>query len=300
MAKTAKTKIQRSVGDHIVDTIIVIIMIFLGIIMLYPMWYELVVSFSEATQLIKQSGVLLWPMGFDTLSYQLVFNVPHLLNSYKNTLIIVVVGLAVNITMTSLGAYCLSRTNTKWHRFMTLFVLITMYFNGGLIPTYLTVRGVGLYNTIWAVIIPVAITTYNMIILRSAFSTIPESLVESVFIDGGGHMTILFKIFIPLSLPAMAVQVLYYGVGHWNSWFNAFIYIQDVKQQPVQLILRKFLISGDNIDFGALTANIPNYEMMAKGVKAAMVIVTTLPILAIYPLLQRYFVGGMMIGSLKE
>ncbi|MBQ7065122.1 MAG: carbohydrate ABC transporter permease [Firmicutes bacterium] len=300
MANTAKTKIKRSVGDHVIDTILIIVMIFLGIIMLYPMWYELVVSISEATQLIKQRGILLWPLGFDTTAYRLVFKYPQLLNGYKNTLIILGLGLAVNISMTCLGAYCLSRTQCKWHRFMTLFVLITMYFSGGLIPLYLTVRGVGLYNTIWSVIIPTAISTYNMIILRSAFSTIPESLVESVFIDGGGHWTVLFNIFIPLSLPAMAVQVLYYGVGHWNSWFNAFIYISDVKKQPVQLVLRKLLITGSNIDMGAETANIPNYEMMAKSMKAAMVIVTTVPILVIYPLLQKYFVGGMMIGSLKE
>lgn len=300
MANTAKTKIKRSVGDHVIDTILIIVMIFLGIIMLYPMWYELVVSISEATQLIKHRGILLWPLGFDTTAYRLVFKYPQLLNGYKNTLIILGLGLAVNISMTCLGAYCLSRTQCKLHRFMTLFVLITMYFSGGLIPLYLTVRGVGLYNTIWSVIIPTAISTYNMIILRSAFSTIPESLVESVFIDGGGHWTVLFNIFIPLSLPAMAVQVLYYGVGHWNSWFNAFIYISDVKKQPVQLVLRKLLITGSNIDMGAETANIPNYEMMAKSMKAAMVIVTTVPILVIYPLLQKYFVGGMMIGSLKE
>ena len=300
MAKTVKSSIKRSAADHIVDTILVIFMILLGIVMLYPMWYELVVSISDATKLIKHRGIQLWPLGFDTIAYRLVFKYPQLLEGYKNTLIILVLGLVVNIVLTSLGAYCLTRTSCKFHRFMTLFVLVTMYFSGGLIPLYLTVRGVGLYNTIWAVIIPTALSTYNMIILRSAFSSIPESLVESVFIDGGGHWTVLFKIFIPLSLPAMAVQILYYGVGHWNSWFNAFIYIPDVHKQPVQLVLRKLLISGSNIDMGAETANIPNYEMMAKSMKAAMVIVTTVPILAIYPLLQRYFVGGMMIGSLKE
>ena len=211
---------------------------------------------------------------------------------------ILVVGLAFNIVLTCLGAYCLTRVHVYWHRVMTMFVLITMYFSGGLIPMYLTVRGLQMYNTLWSVIIPTAISTYNMIILRSYFSSIPESLVESVFIDGGGHLTVLFRIFIPLSLPAMAVMVLYYGVGHWNSWFNANLYIQDRLKWPLQLVLRNILIEGSNLDLGG--AVVADYEMLAKSLKAAMVIVTTVPILVIYPFLQKYFVGGMMIGSLKE
>ena len=288
----------RSKGDRIVDIIIIDVMIFLGIVMLYPMLYELMVSFSDPAELIRHRGILIWPLGFDTTAYQLVLSNHQILTGYANTLFILVVGLAFNIVLTCLGAYCLTRVHVYWHRVMTMFVLITMYFSGGLIPMYLTVRGLQMYNTLWSVIIPTAISTYNMIILRSYFSSIPESLVESVFIDGGGHLTVLFRIFIPLSLPAMAVMVLYYGVGHWNSWFNANLYIQDRLKWPLQLVLRNILIEGSNLDLGG--AVVADYEMLAKSLKAAMVIVTTVPILVIYPFLQKYFVGGMMIGSLKE
>ena len=288
----------RSKGDRIVDIIIIVVMIFLGIVMLYPMLYELMVSFSDPAELIRHRGILIWPLGFDTTAYQLVLSNHQILTGYANTLFILVVGLAFNIVLTCLGAYCLTRVHVYWHRVMTMFVLITMYFSGGLIPMYLTVRGLQMYNTLWSVIIPTAISTYNMIILRSYFSSIPESLVESVFIDGGGHVTVLFRIFIPLSLPAMAVMVLYYGVGHWNSWFNANLYIQDRLKWPLQLVLRNILIEGSNLDLGG--AVVADYEMLAKSLKAAMVIVTTVPILVIYPFLQKYFVGGMMIGSLKE
>ena len=288
----------RNKGDKAVDVLIVIIMIVIGIIMLYPMLYEVMVSFSDPAQLVRHRGLLIWPLGFDTTAYKLVLSNNQILSGYKNTLFLLVAGLAVNISMTCLGAYCLTRVHVYWHRLMTMFVLITMYFSGGLIPSYLTVRAVGLYNSLWSCIIPGAISTYNMIILRSYFSSIPESLVESVFIDGGGHMTVLFKIFIPLSLPAMAVMVLYYGVGHWNSWFNANLYLQEKAKWPLQLVLRNVLIEGSNLDLGGTV--VADYEMLAKSMKAAMVIVTTLPILAIYPFLQKYFVGGMMIGSLKE
>ena len=288
----------RNKGDKVVDALIVIIMIVIGIIMLYPMLYELMVSFSDPAQLVRHRGLLIWPLGFDTTAYKLVLSNNQILSGYKNTLFLLVAGLAVNISMTCLGAYCLTRVHVYWHRLMTMFVLITMYFSGGLIPSYLTVRAVGLYNSLWSCIIPGAISTYNMIILRSYFSSIPESLVESVFIDGGGHMTVLFKIFIPLSLPAMAVMVPYYGVGHWNSWFNANLYLQEKAKWPLQLVLRNVLIEGSNLDLGGTV--VADYEMLAKSMKAAMVIVTTLPILAIYPFLQKYFVGGMMIGSLKE
>ena len=288
----------RSKGDRIVDIIIIVVMIFLGIVMLYPMLYELMVSFSDPAELIRHRGILIWPLGFDTTAYQLVLSNHQILTGYANTLFILVVGLAFNIVLTCLGAYCLTRVHVYWHRVMTMFVLITMYFSGGLIPMYLTVRGLQMYNTLWSVIIPTAISTYNMIILRSYFSSIPESLVESVFIDGGGHLTVLFRIFIPLSLPAMAVMVLYYGVGHWNSWFNANLYIQDRLKWPLQLVLRNILIEGSNLDLGG--AVVADYEMLAKSLKAAMVIVTTVPILVIYPFLQKYFAAGVMVGAVKE
>jgi putative aldouronate transport system permease protein len=216
---------------------------------------------------------------------------------YKNTIFVIVVGLVVNISLTSLGAYFLTRNNVMWHKPIMIMILITMYFSGGMVPFFLTVKDLGLYDSLFALIFPTAISTYNMILLRSYFSSIPESLVESVFIDGGGHFTILFKIFIPLSLPAMAVMVLYYGVGHWNTYFNALIFIKSKEKFTLQLVLRKMLIEGSNLDVDQQTAE---YEQVVESIKAAMVVVSTVPILCIYPFLQKYFVGGIMIGSLKE
>jgi putative aldouronate transport system permease protein len=172
---------------------------------------------------------------------------------------------------------------------MVLF-LITMYFGGGLVPTWLNVKNLGLYNTLWALVIPNAISTFNMILLRSYFTSIPDSLIESVFVDGGGHFVTLFKIVIPLSLPAMMVMILYYGVGHWNSWFDAFIYLRTETLWPLQMVLRDFLIAGTELDTKYEEAI--NTEQLQETAKAAIVIVTTLAILAIYPFLQKYFVSG--------
>ena len=288
---------KKTIGDRFLDIFIVVSLWFWAIIMVYPMLYELFVSFSAPADLYRHRGPLLWFLGFDTSAYQIVLSNPLVLSGYKNTLFLLVFGLAISIFLTALGAYCLSRVNLYWHRLMTVVILITMYFSGGLIPTYLTVRQYGLDNSLWALILPTAISTYNMIVLRSYFASIPESLVESVFIDGGNHFTVLFKIFIPLSLPAMAVMILYYGVGYWNSWFNANIYLRDQAKFPLQLVLRNILITGSNLDTGS--ASVVDYEMMEQSIKASMVIVSTLPVLAIYPFLQKYFVGGIMVGSLK-
>ena len=232
-----------------------------------------------------------------TYAYTWVISNNEVWTGYRNTIFVIVVGLAVNLTLTSLGAYFLTRRSVMWHKPIMIMILITMYFSGGLVPFFLTVKDLGLYDSLFALIFPTAISTYNMILLRSYFTSIPESLVESVFIDGGGHFTILFKVFIPLSLPAMAVMVLYYGVGHWNTYFNALIFIKSKEKFTLQLVLQKMLIEGSNLDVDQQTAE---YEQVVESIKAAMVVVYTVPILCIYPFLQKYFVGGIMIGSLKE
>ena len=265
--------------------------------MLYPMLYEVFVSFSEPLALFKHRGLMLAPQGFSTYAYQWVLKDKEVWTGYRNTIFVIVVGLIFNLSLTSLGAYFLTRKNVMWHKPIMMMILITMYFSGGLVPFFLVVKGIGLYDSLFALILPTAISTYNMILLRSYFTSIPESLVESVFIDGGGHFTILFKIFIPLSLPAMAVMVLYYGVGHWNTYFNALIFIKSNSKFTLQLVLRKMLIEGSNLDVDQTEAE---YEQVVESIKAAMVVVSTLPILCVYPFLQKYFVGGIMIGSLKE
>ena len=287
---------RKTAGERIFTVFNTILLVFLSLIMLYPMVYEIFVSLSDPIALSKHRGILLSPQGFSTYAYSWVMGKAEVWTGYKNTLFTIVVGLCFNLTLTAIGAYFLTRKNALWHKPVMVLILITMYFSGGMVPSFLLVRTLGMYDTLWSIIIPGAISTYNMILLRSYFATIPESLVESVFIDGGSHGAILFKIFIPLSLPAMAVMVLYYGVGHWNTYFNAMIYLQDRSKWTLQLILKDMLIQGSNLDVDEQDAE---YQQVVESIKGAMVIVSTVPILCIYPFLQKYFVGGIMIGSLK-
>ncbi len=293
---------SKSLKNRIIDAVLAVVLSALAIVMLYPMLYEVFVSFSEAGELVKARGILLHPLGFTFEAYKIVFGIKNIMVGYGNTLFVMVVGLAINLTMTSLGAYFISRKSSQVKLLKPIMVLIlfTMYFSGGLVPTWLTVKNLGLYNTRWALVIPNAISTYNMILLCSYFKSIPDSLEESVRIDGGGHFTILFKIVLPLSKPAMAVMFLYYGVSHWNSWFNAMIYLRNEALYPLQLILRNILVEGSALNTNSSSVSAMNYEEMEKSVKAAMVVVSTVPFLLIYPFLQKYFQGGLMVGSLKE
>lgn len=287
---------KKTLSGWIPDLIIAAFLICLAVVMIYPMLYELFVSFSDPTKLLKSRGLLLHPVGFDLTAYKATLQNKEIINGYKNTAFVIVFGLMVNMTLTSIGAYFLTRKNVYWKKPIMIMILITMYFQGGLVPLWLTVKGVGLYDSRWALILPSAISTYNLILLRSYFQSIPDSLVESVMIDGGGHLTVLFKIFIPLSKPALMVMLLYYGIGHWNSWFSANIYLRNHDLYPLQLVLRNILVEGTT----QLTSSTQNYEELKTTMKAAMVIVSTVPFLFIYPFCQKYFEGGLMVGSLKE
>ncbi len=256
-------------------------------------------SLSDSNELMKHSGLLLKPVGFSWAAYKAVFLNPNILQGYKNTIIVLISSVAVSMFLTCLAAYVLSRKNVLFNGVITFIIMFTMFFSGGMIPTYLLVNNLGLTNTYWALILPTAISTYNMIIMRTGFAAIPESLEESAKIDGANHFTILFKIVIPLAKPTMAVIVLYYAVACWNSWFNAMIYLQKRRDlQPLQLILRGILIENDtsNMQDGNVGQDT---ESIAESIKYAVIVVATLPILAIYPFLQKYFIKGIMIGAVK-
>ncbi|NMA84450.1 MAG: carbohydrate ABC transporter permease [Epulopiscium sp.] len=275
-----------------------LLMIFMMIICLYPMLYVLFASFSHASRFMEHQGPLLKPLGFNLESYKMVFRDPMIIKGYGNTIFIVVIGTLFNILMTAFCAYFLSRKNVMFKTPIMIFVTFTMFFSGGLIPFYLTVRNVGLYNNHWALILPGVINTYNMIIMRTGFQGIPDSMEESAKIDGAGHLTILFRIVLPLAKPVMAVMVLYYAVGHWNGWFNAMIFLQDRKKFPLQLILREILIQNDTSQMtGGVSA--VDQEAIGETIKHAVIVVATLPILMVYPFLQKYFVEGIMIGAIK-
>ena len=262
---------------------------------LYPILHVIFASFSSAGQLMNVSGLLWHPVGFSTAAYEAIFSNSVILNGYKNTLFILVVGTSLSLVMTIAAAYVLSSKDVFWKPFIMMLIIITMYFQGGLIPTYLTIKNLGLYDTLWSVILPVAISSYNLIIMRTYFMNIPDSLIESAELDGAGDFTKIRHIIIPLSGPIIAVMVLYYGVGYWNSWFTATMYISAKAKQPLQVILREILILNETtaLQGGDKGLNI------SETIKYATIVVVMMPILIIYPLLQKYFISGVMVGAVK-
>ncbi len=284
--------------DHVFTLINTLLMIFLMIITLYPFLYVLFASLSDPNEFIAHSGTLLYPLSPNLDSYWAVLNNPNILIGYKNTIFIVVVGTGINLLMTCVGAYFLSRTGPMLKKPIMILITVTMFVDGGMIPNYLLVRDLGMYDTLWALIIPGAISTYNMIIMRTMFQSIPASLEESARIDGAGEWTILFKLILPLSIPTIAVIGLFYAVGHWNSWFSANIYLRDKNKFPLQLILRDIVVESE-VDDMTIGAAFGNSYAMSFTIKYATVIVATVPILILYPWIQKYFVKGVMIGSLK-
>jgi len=289
---------KRTLGERIFNIFNITFLLCVIVIMLYPLWYVLAASLSDPFKLMAFDGILLKPLGFNIQSYKAVAQNPNILVGYKNTIIIVVAGTAVNILMTLLAAYGLSRKNLGFKRAITVMIIITMYFSGGLIPTYLNIRQLGMYDSLLSLIIPGAISTTNMIILRTAISGVPSSLEESAKLDGGSHLQILFRIIFRLVMPTIAVLILYYGVGHWNSWFSAAIYLKSREKFPLQLFLREMIINS-SMDAMMLNTQLDDKASISETIKYAVIIVSTVPILLLYPFLQKYFVKGVMVGSLK-
>ncbi len=291
--------IKRSRGERIFECFNIVFMIFLIIVMIYPLLYVIFASFSNYYELIRFKGLLLHPLGFNVDSYKEVFKNPLMLSGFKNTLIIVIAGTAINMFLTILGSYALSRDDLMFKKPAMLFIIFTMYFSGGMIPLYLVVKNLGLIDSLLAVMLPNAISTYNMLLLINGFKNVPKSLEESARIDGASEFLILFRIIVPLSMSMIAVIVLYYAVAHWNSWFNASIYLRSQEKYPVQLILRMILMDGDT---GSMTTGAGAADKLAisETLKYTVITVTTIPILCVYPFLQKYFVSGVMVGSVKE
>lgn len=289
---------KKSIGEIIFDSINIIFLVGLTVVALYPFLYVAFASVSKASELSAHRGLLLWPLGVDVSSYIMVFKNPMIVRGYANTIFIVTVGTGINILMTSFGAYVLSRKQLFLKKAIMLMVVITMFFSGGLVPFYLTVKGLGLFDSLWAVIIPGSISTMNLIILRTSFQGIPAGLEESAKIDGANDFGILFRIIMPLSKSALAVMVLYYGVAHWNSWFNATIFIRERTSLPLQVILREILIQ-ESMDSMIGAADGVEKFQIAETVRYATIMVATLPVMLVYPFLQKHFVKGVMIGALK-
>lgn len=276
----------------------VLLMLFIIFVTAYPFYYIIIASFSDPVSLSRHTGILWAPLQpFTTAAYKMVFENAKVVKGFLNTLFILVVGLAVNLSFTSLGAFFLTIKGPKLKNAIAMMIVFTMYFSGGMIPGYLNIKSLGLLNTHWALILPGAISTSNLIIMKSAFQSVPENLIEAARIDGMKYWQILWKIMIPLSKATMAVMVLYYGVSHWNSWFSASIYLRDSNLYPLQLVVRNILKQANDIAAGSVEASTATFY--ADLMKYALIVVTTTPILVLYPFLQKYFVKGVMVGAVK-
>lgn len=289
---------KRSWSEKVFDWTIIWIMIVLVLLTAYPLYYVLVASVSDGSQMMAHSGLLLKPYGFHLDAYVKVLDNPSIIKGYLNTLFVVGASVILNMTVTALAAYVLSRKNVYWNNLFTFLIVFTMFFTGGLIPFYLVVKGMGLMNSLWSLVIPFAVNTFNLIVMRTSFQAIPDSLEESAKIDGANHPTIFARIVIPLSLPVMAVMALYYTVEKWNGWFYASLFLKDRQLFPLQLILREILIS-NSTDLMLGTTAADQIVQVSATLQYATIVVATLPILCVYPFVQRYFVKGVMIGAVK-
>ncbi|MCL2059616.1 MAG: carbohydrate ABC transporter permease [Oscillospiraceae bacterium] len=292
-----RNKVKRSAGEWVFDTCNTVFLACIAFTALYPFVFIFLYSISDPTRMMGRIGIILWPRGFQAEAYRMVFMNPMITTGYLNTLFYLFFGLLINMVMTMTAAYALSRRGVKFKRIISLFIIFTMFFSGGLIPFYLQVRAYGLLDSRLALLLPSAMSAFNLIIMRTGFETVPISLEESAKLDGATHLQICFRIIVPLSLPVIAVITLYYGVYHWNAWYHAMIFIRTRDLYPLQLILREILIANqtDNmmVESGIVAA-------LGEAIKYATIIVATLPVLCVYPFLQRYFVKGIMIGAVKE
>ena len=288
-------KIHKSMGDHVFNAITYLVMTIVLVVTLYPFWYVVVGSASSMAHLIK-NGFVLWPDGLHLDAYEQVFRNDLVPVAYRNTLIVTLGGTALSMLLTILGGFVLSLKKLPGRVFFTFFFVFTMMFGGGLVPTFLVVSKLGMIDTLFALIVPGAISTYNMILMRNFFESVPESLYEAASIDGETLPGYVFHILLPLSGAAIATITLFYAVGYWNDYFSSIIYIRNNRLWPMQTVLRQVL----------QTAQMNNmmYDDAKKGVapetmKDAMIVVTMIPILCVYPFVQKHFVKGVMIGSIK-
>lgn len=295
-----RTSWRRTAGSdrlfYAVNTLLLVIALLL---VLYPLVYVVSASFSSPSRLIA-GQVWLLPKDVTLQSYRAVFRDEKLWLGYRNTILYTLIGVSINISMTMAGAYPLSRRDLKGGKVLMLLITFTMFFRGGLIPTYLIVRGLGLTNTIWALSLPIAITVTNLIIARTYIQTsIPFELQESGFMDGASNLRLFFSVVLPLSKPILAVLAVFYGVMHWNAYFHALIYLTNSDLYPLQLILRNILLQNQMTDMSDASMAMTDQVLLYEGLKYAVVVVSSLPVMALYPFMQRYFVKGVMIGALK-
>lgn len=295
--------IKQTNADRLYDIVILILISLLLLIILYPLWFVIIASVSDSSEVMK-GNVIFWPKEFSFEAYEKVLQDPKIVTGYCNTIFYTVAGTLLNLVGTIAIAYPLSRRDFVGRKVISIVLTFTMFFNGGLIPTYLVYKEINLINTPWVMIIPGMVNVYNMIVMRSFFESLPYEMHEAAFIDGCGNMKIITKIVLPLSLPIIAVMVIFYGVMHWNEYFSALVYISDQKLKPLQLILRDILITSTSRVSSMMSGGAANTGEMdrirtAESIKYAVAVVSTVPVLCLYPFLQKHFSKGVMIGAIK-
>jgi len=291
-------KIKQSFLSRLFDVVNVLGMLFMMFLCFYPFYYVVIQSFSDSTYLVGDVGFMLLPKGFNLDAYKAVMRNPNIFTGYRMTILILVFGTLLNLVLTSLGAYVVTRKHFKPAKVLLKLMIFTMYFSGGMIPGYILVNNyLHLGNSLLALILPGAISTYNLMIMKTNFASIPDSIEEAAKIDGANDFLIFVRIILPLSVATIAVMVLFYGVGHWNAWFNALLYIDDRTRYPLQLVLREILLLNEQSSM--MVGEMEERYAIAEAIKGATIVVTTLPILFVYPFIQKYFVKGIMIGAVK-
>ena len=284
-------------NDIIMDIAVHTILVLVMLLTLYPLIYVISASLSNPMNVVR-GDIRLFPIGFNFNSYITVFKDNRVLVGYKNTIIYTIVGTAVNLVVTTGAAYALSRKDLAGRRIMTLIFMVTMFFNGGLIPTYITITKMGLYDKFLVMILPKALDVWNLMLMKSFFqTTIPSELEDAARIDGCSNIGMLYYVVLPLSTAIIAVMVMFYGVNHWNGYFTALIYLKDKAKFPLQLVLREILIQ-DNKSM-VTDETLLMQQLSAESIKYSVIIISSLPMLVLYPFLQKYFVKGVMVGAIK-
>ncbi len=287
--------IKRSVGEHIFDTINVILLLGIAFVTLYPFWYVIIASVSNP-MMVSAGKVFWWPVGFEFASYMKVFNLPYIWTSYGNTIMISVGGTVLSMILTMLAAYPLSKKRLPGRTFFTWMMLITMWFSAGMMPTYLNLKNLGLLNNRLTLVIMGAISGFYVVLMRTYFESISDSLEESAKMDGANDWTVLFQIYVPLSVPCLMTIALYYFVAKWNSYFWAMIIIKDEWKLPLQVLLKKLIVQTQlTAEMEDVSSNTTNQQTIIY----ATIVLASLPMIILYPFVQKFFVKGIMIGAVK-
>ena len=299
--KEKKLKKTRFSKITVFDVVLLVILGLLALITLYPFYQVLIISVSNTVS-YAQHPLYLLPYEFDTLGYRTIFHDKAFFTSLGVTLFVTIVGTALNMLLSVAGAYALSRKTLIGRNVILSLIVFTMLFNGGVIPTYLVINDLGLVNNIWVMVLPSAISTYYLIIMKNYFVSLPSSLLEAAKLDGANEVTILWRIIIPISMPFIATFFLFYAVERWNEWYQAYLYINKTEIQPLQIYLRNVLISMSNNLSSIAKQMMQSHtqRVSTQAIQMATIVVTTVPILCVYPFVQKHFVKGIMVGGIKE